>query len=108
MLNLIVLDRLLHLALIFELFRLCLLLEISDHLEAIVDSIELILKHDHTFKIDLKYQLSSLYLFSGEMVMEWMAENRILSVVLEGNIDQVEGLEKYNRGEFSTKQRKNW
>ena len=28
--------------------------------------------------------------FSGETVMEWMAENRILSVVLEGNIDQVE------------------
>ena len=28
--------------------------------------------------------------FSGETVMEWMAENRILSVVLEGNIDQVD------------------
>ena len=30
------------------------------------------------------------YYFSGETVMEWMAENRILSVVLEGNIDQVD------------------
>ena len=60
MLNLIVLDRLLHLALIFELFRLCLLLAISDHLEGIVDSIELILKHDHTFKIDLNIRLAKL------------------------------------------------
>ena len=69
MLNLIVLDRLLHLALIFELFRLCLFLEISDHLEAIVDSIELILKHDHTFKIDLNIRLAKLVIHNIKILI---------------------------------------
>ena len=34
------------------------------------------------------------YDISTQTVMEWMTENKILSVVLEGNIDQV--LKKYS------------